>query len=77
VRARLGTDLGVSVTGVAGPDGGSEAKPVGLVYVAVAGTGPAQVRRCLWAGDRTENKRLSAEAAMELLLVHVEREGRA
>jgi nicotinamide-nucleotide amidase len=73
VRVRIGTDLGVGVTGVAGPDGGSEAKPVGLVYVAVVGHGPAEVRRCLWAADRTENKRLSAEAAMELLLVHAER----
>jgi nicotinamide mononucleotide (NMN) deamidase PncC len=44
------------------------AKPVGLVYVAVAGRGPAEVRRCLWTGDRSENKRLSAEAALELLL---------
>ncbi len=73
VRARLGTDLGVGVTGVAGPDGGTEAKPVGLVYVAVAGPGPAEVRRCNWAGDRTENKRLSAEAALELLLAVAER----
>jgi len=77
VRARLGTDLGVAVTGVAGPDGGSEAKPVGLVYVAVAGRGPAEVRRCTWTGDRSQNKRLSAGAALELLLVHAGREGPA
>jgi PncC family amidohydrolase len=69
-RRRLGTDLGVGVTGVAGPDGGTEAKPVGLVYVAVAGPGeaPVDVRRYLWAGDRSQNKRDSAEAALEMLL---------
>ena len=55
-----GADLGVGVTGVAGPDGGTEAKPVGLVYVAVAGLGDAEVRRFLWPGDRSENKRDSA-----------------
>ena len=76
VRTMLGTDLGVGVTGVAGPDGGSDAKPVGLVYVAVAGGGAApEVRRCLWAGDRSENKRLSAEEALELLLAHAEHGG--
>jgi len=68
VRRALGTDLAVAVTGVAGPDGGSEAKPVGLVYVAVAGLGAPDVRRFLWTGDRTANKRSSAEAAMETLL---------
>lgn len=72
VRRRLGTDLGVGVTGVAGPDGGSDAKPVGLVYVAVAGLGSPEVRRFVWSGDRSENKRLSAEAALELLLVRAE-----
>ena len=77
VRSRLGTDLGVGVTGVAGPDGGSEAKPVGLVYVAVAGLGPAVVRRFLWPGDRSENKRSSAEAALEMLLARVDVEERA
>jgi PncC family amidohydrolase len=68
VRERLATDLGVAVTGVAGPDGGTAAKPVGLVYIAVAGHGPTEVRRCQWAGDRSENKRLSAEAALAMLL---------
>ncbi|MHB8892697.1 MAG: CinA family protein [Candidatus Limnocylindrales bacterium] len=67
-RERLGTDLGVGVTGIAGPDGGSEAKPVGLVYVAITGLGAPDVRRFLWPGDRAENKRASAAAALEMLL---------
>ncbi len=67
-RARFGTDLAVSVTGVAGPDGGSAAKPVGLAYVAVASSSDALVRRFLWTGDRSANKRSSARAALELLL---------
>ena len=71
VRQALGTDLGVAVTGVAGPDGGSEAKPVGLVYVAVAGLGAPDVRRFQWAGDRAANKRSSAEAALAMLLERV------
>jgi PncC family amidohydrolase len=74
VRSRLGTDLGVAVTGVAGPDGGSQAKPVGLVYVAVAGDGlPVEVRRFHWPGDRSANKRDSARAALEMLVARVER----
>ena len=72
VRARLGADLGVGVTGVAGPDGGTEAKPVGLVYVAVAGGAAPQVRRFMWPHDREGNKRASAEAALELLLLAAE-----
>ncbi len=71
VRKRFGTDLGLGITGVAGPDGGSEAKPVGLAYVAVTGLGPPDVRRFLWSGNRTDNKRASAEAALEMLLERV------
>ncbi len=67
-RRRFGTDLAVAVTGIAGPEGGSEAKPVGLTYVAVAGIAGAEVRRHLWHGDRAANKVRSAEAALGLLL---------
>jgi nicotinamide-nucleotide amidase len=67
-RRRFGTDLAVAVTGIAGPDGGSDAKPVGLTYVAVAGIAGAEVRRHLWHGDRAANKIHSAEAALGLLL---------
>lgn len=68
VRQRVGSDYGVAVTGVAGPDGGTEAKPVGLTYVATAGPRGHQVRRHVWEGDRAANKVKSAAAALRLLL---------
>jgi PncC family amidohydrolase len=67
-RSRLGTTIAVSITGIAGPGGGSDEKPVGLTYVAVADQAGADVRRHLWTGDRSMNKHDSAVAALELLL---------
>jgi PncC family amidohydrolase len=67
-RDRLRVDLAVAVTGVAGPGGGSEAKPVGLTYVAVADSGGVEVRRHQWTGDRISNKAASAAAALELAI---------
>jgi nicotinamide-nucleotide amidase len=67
-QRRFGTDLAVAVTGIAGPDGGTDAKPVGLTYVAVAGVAGSEVRRHLWHGDRAANKIRSAEAALRLVL---------
>jgi len=71
-RARTAADLAVAVTGIAGPDGGSPAKPVGLTYIAVADAIGVAVRRHVWAGDRSENKRLSASAALALLLERID-----
>ena len=67
-RRRIGVDVAVAVTGVAGPDGGTEAKPVGLTYVAVADRDGDAVRRLLWSADRASNKRSSAAAALSLVL---------
>ncbi len=67
-RVRLATTAAVSITGIAGPGGGSDEKPVGLTYVAVVDQAGADVRRHLWSGDRSANKRDSAAAALELLL---------
>jgi PncC family amidohydrolase len=59
--------LAVSVTGIAGPDGGSEDKPVGLTYVAATVRDDrAVVERHTWPHDRSGNKRASALAALEL-----------
>lgn len=67
-RERLGADLGVAVTGIAGPSGAAPGKPVGLTYVAVADAAGLEIRRFAWPGDREANKASSARAALELLL---------
>lgn len=62
--------IAVAVTGIAGPDGGSDDKPVGLVYVAAArrGAGAARIERRIWPHDRDGNKRASTLLALELAL---------
>lgn len=71
-RARFGADVAAAVTGIAGPGGGSDAKPVGLTYVALADAGGHDVRRFAWVGDRSSSKRSSAEALLRLLLQRME-----
>jgi PncC family amidohydrolase len=71
VRERFAASVAASVTGIAGPDGGSDAKPVGLTYVAVADADGVDVRRHVWSGDRAANKVASAAAVLELLLERV------
>jgi nicotinamide-nucleotide amidase len=70
-RARFGSSVAASVTGIAGPDGGSEEKPVGLTYVGVADVDGVDVRRVVWPGDRAANRRDSAVAVLEALLARV------
>lgn len=70
-RRELGSSVGVAVTGVAGPGGGTDRKPVGLTYVAVADAAGHDVRRHQWAGDRHSNKMASAAAALELILARL------
>lgn len=67
-RRRVGADLAVSVTGIAGPGGGGATKPVGLAYVAVADAAGADVRRFLWSGDRMAVREAAARAALVLLI---------
>jgi len=66
--ARAGVDLAVSVTGVAGPGGGTPQKPVGLVYLGVARKdGAARVERRIFPGDRGEIRQAAVVLALELL----------
>lgn len=67
-RERLGADLAVAITGIAGPSGATPGKPVGLAYVAVADPAGVEIRRFTWSGDREANKASSARAALELLV---------
>jgi PncC family amidohydrolase len=64
-----GVDVAVAITGIAGPGGGSPTKPVGLVFVHVTGRdGYQRGERFLWPADRTGNKLLSAQAALQIML---------
>lgn len=74
-RRRLGTDLAVSVTGIAGPDADETEKPVGLVHLWFDGPGGGEGRRFVFDGDRWENRRRSVAEALELLLAHVKAPG--
>jgi nicotinamide-nucleotide amidase len=68
VRARLGTDVGVGVTGIAGPGGGSEEKPVGLVWTCVAGPDGASLTRSVrLPGGRVDVRERAATVAMHLI----------
>lgn len=67
VRARAQTDIGLGITGIAGPGGGSEKKPVGLVYVGVSDGVKTVVRKFQFGGDRLMNKRFFSQAALTTL----------
>jgi PncC family amidohydrolase len=68
----LGAEIGVSVTGIAGPGGGTDEKPVGLTYIGISGPTGTRVERYIWDGDRQTNKELSAAAAIQMLREYVE-----
>ena len=65
---RLGVDLAMSVTGIAGPDGGTDEKPVGLVFVGTLARGTVEVTRHLFPGNRQEVRERSAQMALFRLL---------
>jgi PncC family amidohydrolase len=72
-RDLFATDFALSVTGIAGPGGGTQEKPVGLTFIGLRGPGGLlRVERQVWDGDRVENKILSVEAALKLLLAAIE-----
>jgi len=67
VRRRADTDFGISVTGIAGPNGGTEEKPVGLVYIALADDIHVEHRKLMLPGDRHLIRWRASQAALDLL----------
>ncbi len=71
-RTRFGADWGIGVTGIAGPSGGTPEKPVGLVYIGVAGPEETMVKRNEFSGGRIEIKEQTAQRALEILAELIE-----
>ncbi|HET8628452.1 MAG TPA: CinA family protein, partial [Thermomicrobiales bacterium] len=74
-RAALGAGLAVATTGIAGPGGAEPGKPVGLVFVAVAGHAGAACRRHVFPGDRAAVIAAATRAALDLALACLDRSG--
>jgi PncC family amidohydrolase len=72
VRAKLSTDIAVSVTGIAGPGGGTAEKPVGTTWVALVAKEGEWTRRFQFSGEREQNKESSANAALQMLLDYLQ-----
>ena len=71
IRQKSGSDLGLAVTGIAGPTGGSPDKPVGLTFIAVTGANGTRCEQFRFHQDRVRNKERAAQAALNLLRLYL------
>ena len=71
VKKLLGADIGISITGIAGPGGGTEEKPVGLVFIGLAHSQGCLVEKCQFVGNRDSIRNMSVEAALNMLRIYL------
>ncbi|MBE7047299.1 MAG: CinA family protein [Ruminococcaceae bacterium] len=67
-----GADVGVAVTGIAGPGGGSQEKPVGLVYISTCAKDDVTVTKNIFSGDRENVRNMTVDMALKLLIEKIE-----
>jgi PncC family amidohydrolase len=73
VRTALGADIGISVSGIAGPAGGLPEKPVGSTWIGLSARDGDWARKFNWDGDRRANKESSAQASLQLILDYLDK----
>ena len=71
-RLKSGSDIGISTTGIAGPDGGTDEKPVGTVYIGISTKNSTKAHECHFEGNRDEVRMQSVLTAIELALKETE-----
>lgn len=70
IRLLADSNMGLGITGIAGPGGGTKSKPVGLVYIALVNDRKRIVKRFLFKGSRKKIKSLAADAALGLIKIY-------
>ena len=73
VRTALGGDIGLSVSGIAGPGGGLPEKPVGATWIGLSARDGDWARKFVWDGDRRANKESSTQAALQFVLDYLDK----
>lgn len=71
IRSKFNTDIGIGITGIAGPDGGSNEKPVGLVYIAITGHSRTKCYKNQFKGKRTAVKYRATQTALDIIRRYV------
>lgn len=72
IALKMHTDIGVGITGIAGPDGGTDEKPVGLVYIAVAGKNGTTIAKNVFSGKRKAIKYRTTQTALDMIRHYIE-----
>lgn len=67
IRKKSKVDIGIATTGIAGPTGGTENKPVGLVYIAISTNKETIVKKHIFSGDRLQNKKSTVNESLKML----------
>ncbi len=73
IRTVMGADLGISMSGIAGPSGGLPDNPVGTTWICLSVPEGDWTRKFVWSGDRRSNKQSSAQAALQLVLDYLDK----
>jgi PncC family amidohydrolase len=71
VRRVLAADIGLSVSGIAGPGGGTPDKPVGLTYIGLSAAGVDEAWKNIWEGDRLQVKEQTTDEALRMLVSYL------
>jgi nicotinamide-nucleotide amidase len=71
IRRRTGSVIGVGITGIAGPGGGSEEKPVGTVHVAISHAAGVKERAAVFPGDRETIRFHASQTALDMIRIHL------
>lgn len=73
VRRSLAADIGIAISGIAGPGGGTPEKPVGLTWIGFSSEAVEEAHKFIWPGDRLKVKEQSAQAALKILVDYLSR----